>query len=131
MFFRADPVRRGGATGATRVETIREAAGGEVTVVRVAARSLGARNAGELGRDLDALAGPGARVVIDLRDVAAIDGAGCGAILTGHRRLTGEGGRLHVCGLSRSLRLPLQLVRMHRRLEVYNTELEAIEACGR
>lgn len=101
---------------------------GSVTVVRAASGTLGPRNSAELGRKLASLTGPGAQVVIDLSGVDDIDEAGCGMILASQRRLSGEGGRLHVCGLSRPVRLRFQVARMHRRLEVFNTEREAIKA---
>jgi anti-anti-sigma regulatory factor len=109
------------------VGTIRETLG-EITVVRAGPGTLGRRSSEELGRELDALSGPGTLVVIDLSRVDGIDEAGCGAILTYQRRLSGQGGRLHVCGLSRSVRLLFLLLCIHRRLEVFNTEYEAIEA---
>ena len=120
----------GPAQGRTGAGTVRETVG-QVTVVRAAPGTLGPRNSEELGRALAALAGPGVRVVLDLGRVDDIDEAGCGVILACHRRLSGEGGRLNVCGLSRPVRLHFQVARMHQRLEVFNTEREAIESLRR
>jgi anti-anti-sigma regulatory factor len=107
--------------------TIRETAG-QITIIRASPGTLGRRNSEELGRELAALSGPGPLVVIDLSLVDRIDEAGFGAILAYQRLLAGQGGRLHVCGLSRSVRLLFLLLCLHRRLEVFNSEYEAIEA---
>jgi hypothetical protein len=87
--------------------TIRETLS-KITVVRASPGTLGRRSSEDLGRELADLS--------------------CGAILAYQRRLSGQGGRLHVCGLSRSVRLLFLLLCIHRRLEVFNTEYEAVEA---
>jgi anti-anti-sigma factor len=101
---------------------------GDVTVVRVKASALDSARSKQLEHGLAELAGPGAKIVVDLGDVGSIDGPGCGALLSGHRRVVQHGGRLKVCGASGPARLPLQLARIHRRMEVFNTEEEALRA---
>jgi anti-anti-sigma factor len=101
---------------------------GGVTVVRVKTAALDSARSRELEHGLAELAGPDARIVVDLGDVESIDGAGCAALLSCHRRVIQHGGRLKVCGASGPTRLPLQLARIHRRMEVFNTEEEALRA---
>lgn len=66
------------------------------------------------------------RVVLNLRHLEFIDSSGIGAILSFLRALNASGGDLKLCELSNPVRTIFELVRMHRIVEIYNNQEEAV-----
>ncbi len=73
-----------------------------------------------------AILGRSDKIVLDLSAVTFIDSSGVGAILFCMRRLASRGGDLKVCCLQASVRTVLELVRLHRVLDICNDQSEAV-----
>ncbi len=69
---------------------------------------------------------PGTRAVLDLGAVDFIDSAGIGCIVRLHRRLEEAGGELRLAAPGRSVTTVLELVRLHRMLEIHDTAQGAV-----
>lgn len=70
------------------------------------------------------------KVVLDLSQVSFIDSSGIGALLSCVRRAEAAGGEIKLCSLNPSVRATLQLVRLHRVLQILNNRHEAMTAFG-
>ena len=103
---------------------------GNVDVVVIDTASLDADTAPDFRRDMEARLRPGARVVIDLAALSFIDSSGLGAILTCLRRLHAAGGDLKLCNMRREVRAMFELVRMHRIIEIHDSEEAAVQSFG-
>ena len=68
----------------------------------------------------------GARTVLDLSRVGFLDSAGVGCLVRLHRRLDAAGGELRLAGPSGAVATVLELVRLHRMLEVHATLAAAV-----
>ena len=68
------------------------------------------------------------KVIFNLSKVTFMDSSGCGAILSCLRKLNTKGGDLKLYGATKPVLSLLQLVRMHRVLDVLNTKEEALQA---
>ena len=65
-------------------------------------------------------------VVLDLAPVGFVDSAGIGCIVRLTRRLHDAGGELRLAGPGQAVSTALELVRLHRMLEVYPSREEAV-----
>ena len=72
--------------------------------------------------------GEPANVVLDLTRLRFIDSSGLGAFLSCLRKLNQKQGDLKLCGVSKQVRAVLELVRMHRILDICGTRQEAARA---
>ena len=63
----------------------------------------------------------GASTVLDLSGVGFIDSAGIGCIVRLHRRLEPAGGELRLAAPGQAVTTVLELVRLHRMLEIHDT----------
>ncbi len=103
---------------------------GDVLVVTPAAptaiTATEARTFDEAASDLPGAAG----VVLDLAAVSFVDSAGIACIVRLSRRLNDGGRELRLAGPSNSVSTVLELVRLHRMVEVYPSVGEAVESFG-
>jgi anti-sigma B factor antagonist len=67
-------------------------------------------------------------VVLDMGELSFVDSSGLGAILSFTRQLASKGGELKLCNLQKPVRALVQLVRLHRVLDILNTRDEAVAA---
>lgn len=67
------------------------------------------------------------RVVLNLSQVAFMDSAGLGAIMSLFRQINGDGS-LHVCGLHPRIKTLFDITRLTRVIGVHSTEAEAVDA---
>jgi anti-sigma B factor antagonist len=67
------------------------------------------------------------RVVLNLSQVAFMDSAGLGAIMSLFRQINGDGS-LHVCGLHPRIKTLFDITRLTRVIGVHTTEAEAVDA---
>ena len=101
---------------------------GDVIVLTPHGDYLDASNAEQFKRDSADLPEGVTRVVCDLRRLQFVDSAGLGALLSCMRRLSGAGGDLKLCGLSKPVRSTFEVSRMHRIFDIYANKDEAIQA---
>lgn len=101
---------------------------GNVTVIHVESNHLDAGNTTQFRNAVsEAIAGRKG-VLIDLTDVQFVDSSGLGALLSCLRQISADGGRLRLCGISRTVRSLFELVRMHRVFEIHQSREEALSA---
>jgi anti-sigma B factor antagonist len=101
---------------------------GSVSVMTPQGEFLDASNAEQFKRDSADLPAGSTRVVCDMSRLQFVDSAGLGALLSCMRRLSGAGGDLKLCGLSRPVRATFEVSRMHRIFDIYPTKEDAIRA---
>jgi anti-sigma B factor antagonist len=100
----------------------------DVVVVTVHAVALDAANSDEFKREIAPAFGELHRVVLDFGEVRFVDSSGLGAVLSTLRQLTGRGGDLKICNVSKPVRVIFELVRFHRILDILNSREEALRA---
>ena len=98
-----------------------------VTIVFLAER-IDPRHQRTIERDLALLMDQSSRLVLDLSGVQKLDSVGLGAIIGCLKRVRAQGGELKLCGPSKYARTLLELVRMHRVMDIFNTRQEAVES---
>lgn len=109
------------------MELVTEQAG-SVVVVTPQGEFLDASNAEQFKRDSAALLAGNTRVVFNMGRLQFVDSAGLGALLSCMRKLSGAGGDLKLCGLSKPVRATFEVSRMHRIFDIYDTNDEAVRA---
>lgn len=102
-----------------------------VAVATVPVEELDASNSVEFKRDIAPVLQSQHRVVLDLSQLRFVDSSGLGAMLSCLRQLSGKGGDLKLCAMSRQVRALFELVRMHRIFDIYGTKEEAVQAFQR
>ena len=65
--------------------------------------------------------------VLDLAPIDFIDSSGLAALVSLHRSLLGRGGELRLAAAGRDVMAVIELARLHRLFEIYDTVLEATE----
>ena len=111
------------------VETVADMPG--VTVVLVPLDRLDAGNANRFKEAMMPHLTDGVKQVIDLSQVRFMDSSGLGALLSCMRRLNSAGGELKLCNLQKPVRVLMELVRMHRVFDIYETREQAVQAFGK
>ena len=72
-----------------------------------------------------------ARAILDMSRVGFVDSTGCGAILGCMKYFHVEGagtGSLKLCMLAPPVRALFEMIRLHKIVEIYNTQDEAVRA---
>lgn len=121
-------MRSAGESPAGRSEGV-----GAVWTLEARGSACRVRIAGRLGRDemrrldveLERAARPGARVVLDLRDVSHVDYRGLTVLSRRAERLANRGGALALCRSSEYVRAILEVGSAHGSLEVHEREEDA------
>lgn len=106
-----------------RVERI-----GDVAIVALPGEMLDASNSAELKQDVAPLLEGRKKVVFDMGQLRFVDSSGCGALLSCLRKVNAQGGDLKLCGVTKSVRVLFEAIRMHRIFDVFNTKEEAVKA---
>ena len=101
---------------------------GEALVATPVEECLDASNTKELRAQLETRLPAGGNVVLDLGRVHFIDSSGLGVILACLRQLDATGGHLRLCNVRKEVKATLELVRLHRLVDIHTTRDEAIEA---
>ena len=101
---------------------------GDVAMAEVIADALDVSNAEDLKSRLRALADDHKKLVLDLYQVAFLDSAGCGALVTSMSHFRATGGDLRLCCLAQRVRTLVELVRLNRVLGIHDTREAAIAA---
>ena len=98
----------------------------DVTVVHCHGRIVYHDEAAALPRTVEGLLSRGQHIVLDLRDVQAIDGAGLGHLLTALHVVNASGGTLHLAAPSRRTLDLLQLTSLDTVFEIYPALEDAV-----
>ena len=103
---------------------------GETLVVSIPTHNLDASNAPEVKAEMQAIAREQVFIVLDLTGVEFVDSSGLGALLSSLRALRAKNGNMALCGLSKPVRVLIELVRMDRVFSIYETAREAATGLG-
>jgi anti-sigma B factor antagonist len=101
---------------------------GDVAVVTPIVDELDAGNVAEFKREMAPLVEAESRVVLDLAGLRFVDSSGLGAFLSILRKLNAKRGDLKLCRVTDQVRTVLELVRLHRVLDVHATREAALSA---
>lgn len=99
--------------------------GNGIGVFPIASYIVDASNASQIKQDLKQQITRHPQMIVDMGKVEFMDSSGLGMLLTCLRKATALGGDLRLCNLQRPVRSLLELIRMHRVLEIYNSQDEA------
>jgi anti-sigma B factor antagonist len=99
-----------------------------LAVVKIQAKVMDASNAPSFKEQMEPVIEANGNVLLDVSSLEFLDSSGLGAVLSCLRKLTGKGGDMKLCGMTKPVRALFELVRMHRIIEVYNTQDEAENA---
>src|SRR5215470_14613059 len=94
---------------------------GEVMVVSLGADRIDLGNAGLFRRLMTPVLRDSQQVLLDLAEGTFVDSSGFGAILSCSRDLKCRGGELKIARPQRRVRLLLELVRIHKVIDVIDT----------
>jgi anti-sigma B factor antagonist len=101
---------------------------GDVAVVALPVAELDAGNVEEVKRAMAPVLEAHPKVVLDLSGLRFMDSSGLGLLLSGLQKLNARGGDLKLCGLSKQVRMVLEMVRAHRLFDIHATRQEAVRA---
>jgi anti-sigma B factor antagonist len=90
--------------------------------------SFDAKVSDDFKKDITDVLEGNTKVIFDLGKVEFMDSSGCGAILSCLRKLSIKDGDLKLYAATKSVRTLLELVRMHRVIEILNTREEALQS---
>jgi anti-sigma B factor antagonist len=100
----------------------------DITIITPLGEHLDASNAEGFKRDIAPLLEGNARVLLDMSHIDFMDSAGLGALLSCLRRINGAGGDLKLFEMSKAVRAVVQITRMHRIFDIFDTKEEALQA---
>ncbi len=100
----------------------------DAVVVHILTEVIDAKNAGALRNGLKDVIEENSHVIFDMGQVDFLDSSGCGAILSCLRRLNQKGGSLKLFGLKPKVRTLIELIRMHRIVDIFDSQQEALQA---
>lgn len=98
----------------------------DVMIFKIAVDVLDASNSKEFKAEIVPLLDANPKAVFDMSLVTFIDSSGLGALLSCLRKLNSAGGDLRLAGLTKPARSLLELVRMHKIVETFDTTEEAV-----
>lgn len=99
---------------------------GGITVITLSVDALDASTVPEFKLEVESELDRASRVVLDFAAVDFIDSAGLGVIVSCLRRLKAREGALRLCGLRPPVRSMIELVRLHRIIDLHDTLAEAL-----
>ena len=99
-----------------------------VAVVVIHGTQLDSSNAPQFQREIDPILKSSSRVVFDLSNLRFVDNSGLGFMLTALEELNSRGGQLKLSGMTKTVRIPFESVRLHRLFDIFPTKEEAIKA---
>ena len=70
------------------------------------------------------------KLLINMDNVTFLDSSGLGALIAIWRRISSGDGEIKLCQVGASVRTVFEITRIHRILEIYDTEEEAIANYG-
>jgi anti-sigma B factor antagonist len=104
---------------------------GDVSVVVLKDQTLDARNYNDFKAAIEPVLADNPRVILDVSRLTFVDSSGLGAILSCRRKVKAADGDLKLlCGLSKPVRMFLELARVHQIIDIFNTQEEAVAAFG-
>jgi len=103
---------------------------GEITIITLLAEELDAGNAKWFSSQMSPVFEKSKKIVLDMSHVQFVDSSGCGAILSSLRSITGNGGDMKLASVQKPVQTLLELVRLHRIIEIAEDREMAIRSFG-
>jgi len=103
---------------------------GTVMLATLNAKALDASNSGGIKEELKLMVAQHKHIVIDLGRVEFVDSSGLGAILSALRQANNLGGDIKLACLTRPVRVVVELTRMHRIFEIFESVAAAVQSYG-
>ena len=100
----------------------------DVTVISYPADVLDITNTKKLKDSCMALIEDHRKIIINFEKLTFIDSSGFGCLLSCLRAAASDGRELKLCSMSKSVMMMFELVRMHRVIDIFNTQEEAIRS---
>jgi anti-sigma B factor antagonist len=110
---------------------VKQHSAGDVTVLKCSGRIVEGPGSQLLQQHVDDAMGESAFVVLDLSEIEFIDSSGLGLLVRLLNRTRAASGDLKLCAVSSKVATVLQVTRLTKVLETYDTESEAIASFGR
>ena len=104
---------------------------GDIAIVVLPVEELDASNSAEFKRDIAPVLEENAKVAFDLSRLRFIDSSGLGSLLSCLRKVNAKGGDLKLFQVSRQVRTIIELVRMHRMMDILDSRDAAVSAFNR
>lgn len=101
---------------------------GDITIITLEGKALDAASSKTFRAEIGPVLANRKKVVFDLGELDFVDSSGLGALLSSLRQLNGQGGDLKLCNLTKGVRALVELVRMHRVFDIFNSREEAVAA---
>jgi anti-sigma B factor antagonist len=99
-----------------------------VSVVELQSKALDASNSAAFKESLREVIAGQPQLVLDLTQVGFVDSSGLGAILSALRQANAAGGDIKLARLNRPVRVVVELTRMHRIFEIFESVDAAVSA---
>jgi len=103
---------------------------GEVTVIDLSGRLELGQGSTILRETLQNISQRGAKVLINLTDVAFMDTSGLGELASGHARAQHEGTYLKLTGIPKRVQKLFQMTGLDRILDICDNETDALNSWG-
>jgi anti-anti-sigma factor len=103
---------------------------GDVVVLRCRGRIVYREESSALAERVQELLPQHRHIVLNLRDVTAVDSSGLGILAVLHAGVASSGGALHICQPSSRVHRLFQLTNLTAVLNIHGSEAEAISACA-
>ncbi len=100
----------------------------EITVVGLRSDHLDMGNVEAFVSAVTPVLETGTKVLFDMSQLQFVDSAGLGALMACRRQLSGVGGELTLCGMTKKVRSVFEISRMHRLFDIAETREEAINS---
>jgi anti-sigma B factor antagonist len=101
----------------------------EVTILDLRGTITQQEGSAELRQTIKQLSGEGHKqILLNLREVSAIDTPGLGELVNAFSTLRDQGGELKLMNLSESVRNLIQMTKLHKLLDVRDDEATAVQA---
>jgi anti-sigma B factor antagonist len=99
-----------------------------ITIVDFNFSSLDANTSNEFKSSMVKILESESRFIFNLENLKFIDSSGLGAILSCLKLVAPKGGEIKLCNPSKSARIIIELVNMHKVFEIYNNVEEGIKS---
>ena len=100
----------------------------DILIVTIEGKALDAASSKVFKTEIGPVLTDRKKVVFDLGELDFVDSSGLGALLSCLRQLNGQGGDLKLCNLTKPVRALIELVRMNRVFDIFNSREEAVVA---
>ncbi|HOO37142.1 MAG TPA: STAS domain-containing protein [Deltaproteobacteria bacterium] len=100
----------------------------KIAVITALPNVLDAENAAEFKDEVTRILQGKTQVIFDMSTVHFMDSAGCGALITALRHVKDDGGVLKLYGVTSQVRRVIELVRMYKIIDIFETKKQAMRS---